>query len=185
MWLKINNYFQNKKTKRIIKNIRAIGTNVIIKSPLTIVNPHKVTIGDNIHIGPNAWISCYTDVIISSGVIIGPNLRIYTGNHNYESNVAIPYDNITVAKKVIIQENVWIGGDVIIMPGVKLGEGCVVAGGSVVTKSFDSLSVIGGNPAKVIKRRDEATYYELKQKDRIYLKMKKDALLTPIVVEKD
>jgi acetyltransferase-like isoleucine patch superfamily enzyme len=57
------------------------------------------------------------------------------------------------SEKIIIGANSWLGANVVILPGVVLGEGCVVAANSVVTRSFDAYSIIGGVPAKLIKNR--------------------------------
>lgn len=157
--------------------INSISNTSNIHYPTYIDGPENLIIEEYVHVGPGAWISCYTKVQIKRGTIIGPRVKIYTGNHNYENENAIPYDHITFAKSVLINENVWIGGDVIIMPGVEIGEGSVIAGGSVVTKSFPKCCVIGGNPAKIIKERDKEKYFELKKQDKIYLKMKQEGMI--------
>ena len=92
------------------------------------------------------------------------DIMIFSVNHLYETDKCLPFDENLVYKKVVIGENCWIGGRVFILPGVELGEGGVVAGGSVVTKSFPPLSVIGGNPAKLIKYRDAEKYNAAKMK---------------------
>ena len=174
---KLIRLYKNFKISKIKKKIQNFSAESILCYPAIIDKPYNLNVQDYVYIGPNSWISCHAKVTIQRGTIIGPRLKIYTGNHNYENQIAIPYDNITYAKKVTISENVWVGGDVIILPGVNIGEGSVIAAGSVVTKSFPMGSVIGGNPAKVIKQRDLDVYNRLKLEDKIYLKMKKSGEL--------
>lgn len=164
----------------MVKSINHFGKGSVLSFPVIIDKPDNLNIGDYVYIGPGAWISCHANVLIKRGTIIGPRLKIYTGNHNYENTTSIPYDNVTLGKRVVISENVWIGGDVIILPGVTIEEGCVVAAGSVVTKSFPMGSVIGGNPAKILKDRDKEMYFKLKSEDKIYLKMKQEGMLKSI-----
>ena len=90
---------------------------------------------------------------------------IITQNHNYEGD-AIPYDHTFVYKTVIIDDCVWFGNRVTITGNVHIGEGAIIAAGSVVTKDVPPLAIVGGNPAKVLKYRDSVHYYELKKKGR-------------------
>ncbi len=66
-----------------------------------------------------------------------------------------------IKKKVIINDYCWVGRNVMIMPGVELGVASIIAAGSVVTKDVADYSVVGGNPAKLIKKRDEVGVNEL------------------------
>lgn len=113
---------------------------------------------DHIQIGEGAFLNANGGIEVHSGVITGPYLTIFSVNHVYENATTVPYDNGNNFRKVTIEKNCWIGARVFIVPGVTLGEGCIVAGGAVVTKSFPSLSVIGGNPAHVIKTRSKDDY---------------------------
>ena len=84
---------------------------------------------------------------IGRGTIIGPNVSIITRNHDLEDfNQYAPSEPVEIGKKC------WVGANSVILPGVNLSDGVIVAAGSVVTKSFDGSCVIGGNPAKVIKQ---------------------------------
>lgn|SRR5574344_85498 len=85
----------------------------------------------------------------------------------------LPYDDKYIVKDVHIGKNVWIGSDVSIMAGVHIGDGAVVAANSVVTKNVLPLVLVGGNPAKEIKRRDENNYKNMCDRGRIYLTLKK------------
>lgn len=103
---KLIRWYKNYKIKTVRKSIKLISKNSIINFPLIVDHPSNLEIQDYVYIGPNAWISCYTDVIIKRGTIIGPRLKIYTGNHNYDNENSLSYDHITFAKSVLIEENV-------------------------------------------------------------------------------
>lgn len=139
--------------------------------PYNITNMENLVLGQNIYIGPEAWFSLRGKCRVGSGTIFGPRCRIHTSNHRYEGEM-LPYDHVYVVKDVTIGENVWIGADVSIMPGVTIGEGAVVAACSCVTKDVPPLAVVGGNPMRVIKYRDSEKYYRLKQQGQIYMALK-------------
>ncbi len=154
-------------------NFHSKGENCIIKKG-TFNRSEKIILGNNIYIGPGAYWDALGEVIIEDNVIIGPRSTIWSYNHNYNSDKYLPYDEKDILKKVHIEKNVWIGFGVIIAPGVRIGEGAIVAIGSVVTKNVPALTIVGGNPAKEIGKRDEEKYNLLKKKDSSYLKAKQE-----------
>lgn len=85
---------------------------------------------------------------------MGPEVYIYTQNHDF-SRMDIPMDQQGWSKErpVVIEDDVWIGSRVTILPGVIVGRGCVIGASSVVTKSCPPYSVVAGNPAKVVRLR--------------------------------
>lgn len=162
---KIVLYFCNFLHKSKLNSIKFAhkGNNVQIFPGFNFGHSEKLTIEDNVVIGINAHINAHGEVLIKSGTITGPDLMIYSVNHIFEQTETIPFSDELAFKKVVIGENCWIGGRVFICPGVELGDGSVVAAGSVVTKSFKSCSVIGGNPAKIITMRDENNFNIMKE----------------------
>lgn len=163
MTLTLINYFNvlihKLKIRRI--NFLYLGKNVQIFQGFEFGYTENLRIEDNVVIGEKSFINAHGGVLIKSGTITGPELMIFSVNHIYENSNTMPFSNDLSFKKVVIGDNCWIGGRVFISPGVELGYGCIVAGGSVVTKSFPPLSVIGGNPAKLIKMRDENDYIRM------------------------
>lgn len=111
-------------------------------------------------------------LVIGDNTIIGPRVTIHTVNHRYENATMLPYDNYSYLKPVVIGRNVWIGDHVLICPGSKIGEGAVVAMGSVVSGEIPRLAVVAGNPAKIIKYRDENRYEDLDKNEKYYLQEK-------------
>jgi maltose O-acetyltransferase len=123
---------------------------------VTFIEPSfRCDYGYNIHVGENFTanfdliILDVCEVRIGRGCLIGPRVGIYTATHPLDRETRA--SGAELGKPVTIGNDVWIGGNAVINPGVEIGDNVVVASGSVVTKSFGSNLVIGGIPAKVIK----------------------------------
>ena len=112
----------------------------------------KVTLGDYSGIGINAQIG--GRVIIGKYVLMGPDVLILHRNHGFERlDIPMFFQDYSDEKTNIIEDDVWIGARVIIMPGVKLGKGSVIGAGSVVTKDVEPFAIVAGNPAQFIRSR--------------------------------
>lgn len=114
-----------------------------------------ITIGNRTGISARAYLAGQGGITIGDDVIFGPNVQIFSENHNF-SDLAITIKEQGVTKHaVFIGNNCWIGGDATILAGVTIGDGCVIAAGSVVTKSVPANSIVAGIPAKIVKSRGE------------------------------
>ena len=132
--------------------INACGKCVNIQPKATIAR--RVEIGDFSGVGRNSLLQ--GGVKIGKHVMMGPEVFIYTQNHDF-SRTDIPMDQQGWSKErpVVIEDDVWIGSRVTILPGVIIGRGSIVGASAVVTKSFPPYSVIAGNPASVVKSRKQ------------------------------
>lgn len=138
------------RTKLTSKIIRSCGENVNVEKGASF-NPELV-IGNNSGIGINSEIN--GPVVIGNDVLMGPEVIIYTQNHSYsKKNTLIRNQGYDDYKKVIIEDDVWIGRRAMIMPGSHIGKGAVIAAGAVVSGNIPEYAVVGGVPAKVIKYR--------------------------------
>ncbi|HHV72868.1 MAG TPA: acyltransferase [Clostridia bacterium] len=146
-----------------------------------------MSIGDSVYIGPEARFYGLGGITIEDGVVIGPRVSILSANHNYDgvSLEYLPFDQKVVLQPVKIEQNVWIGYGSIIVPGVTIGEGAVVAAGSVVTRDVPSCAVVGGNPARIIKYRDKEVYNRLKAEKKLYVASKIKGKLETQYLRKD
>lgn len=124
-----------------------LGNNVNFNG-MKIQGKGNVTIGDNFHSG----IEC----------------MIITSIHNYDNGNAIPYDDTIISKDVVIEDNVWLGNRVTVLPGVRIGEGAIIQAGSVVVKDIEKYAIAGGHPAKVFKYRDIDHYEKLKKEKKFH-----------------
>lgn len=116
-----------------------------------LAGPGKVQIGKGCQINENVFIQ---GAIIGDHVMIAPNCSILTKNHCYgRTDIPMSLQGETPDELVILEDDVWLGRNVIILPGVRIGKGSIVAAGAVVTKSVEPYSIVGGIPAKLIKKR--------------------------------
>lgn len=174
IWL--TGLIERRKKKRFLAGLASAGRNIHLCRGYSISSPNKLSIGSNTWIGENLFAKCEGGLIIGNGVIISRGVEIWTANHNYDSEdlKSLPYDRRFILKPVNIGDNVWIGSRVTIIPGVSIGEGAVIGAGAVVTHDIPPLAVAGGNPAKVIKYRNQEVYEKLKSEKRIYLDIEYD-----------
>ena len=114
-----------------------------------------ITIGHRTGIGARAFLAGQGGISIGNDVITGPNLQVFSENHNF-SDLSLTIKEQGVKRQATtIGNNCWIGGGVTILAGVSIGDGCVIAAGSVVTKSVPANYVVAGVPARIIKKREE------------------------------
>ena len=109
-------------------------------------------LGDYSGIGENCILN--GPVTIGKNVIMGPECVFFTKNHMFSrTDIPIRLQGYTETKPIIIEDDVWIGQRVIVLPGVHIGEGSIIGAGSVVTKDIPPFVVAAGNPARIVKHR--------------------------------
>lgn len=110
-----------------------------------------IRIGNNSAVGAFSFLGGQGGIVIGSDVIMGPQVKIFSENHNFEDGHQ-PIRKQGVSRQgVVIEDNCWIGAGATVLDGVTIGTGSVVAAGAVITQSMPANSLIGGVPAKVIK----------------------------------
>ncbi len=125
------------------------GNQFLIEQPFICDYGYNIEIGENFYSNHNLVILDANKVKFGDNVFIAPNCGFYTAGHplDYETrNKGLEY-----AKPIEVGNNVWIGGNVVVLPGVKIGDNVVIGAGSIVTKDIPSNSVAVGNPCRVIK----------------------------------
>jgi len=117
-------------------------------------NPYTdLIIGNFVQINWGCYISGEGGLEIGDRVLIGPNVCILSAGHGYIDDTKLIQEQGLTHGKIVIEEDVWIGGGSVILQEVRLGKGCVIGGGSTVVNNVPPYAVVAGNPAKVIKWR--------------------------------
>lgn len=114
----------------------------------------KLVIGNNSGLGVNC--NAVGPITIGDNVMTGPNVTIFTQNHRHD-RVDIPMNEqgYEEFKEVKIGNDVWIGANVIILPGITINDGAIIGAGAVITRDVPAYTIVGGNPAKVLKYRKD------------------------------
>ncbi|WP_203573204.1 MULTISPECIES: acyltransferase [Listeria] len=135
-----------KLTNDLLQGSLLSSSNII--GPLQIDNGANFKLANNVFINHSLTAMAIGGIEIENNVMIGPEVTLLTANHDFDDH------HILLISKIHVKENAWVGARATILPGVTIGKNAVVAGGSVVTKDVPDNTVVGGNPAKILKKLD-------------------------------
>ena len=136
--------------RRILGDVKG---DILIEQPFYCDYGFNISVGKNFFANFNMVVLDEARVVFGDNVFIGPNCGFYTAGHpidSIERNKGLEF-----ARPIIVGNNVWIGANVTVVPGVTIGDNCVIGAGSVVTKDIPDNTVAVGNPCKVIKSIDK------------------------------
>jgi len=141
---------ENAYALRVMKR----GKNTPISSSARFNHPANITIGDRSNINRNCmiWAGDNAKIIIGKDCLTGPGVTIIASRYNVKGHDIIR-SYPAFEKDVIIGDDVWLGANVIVLPGVKIGNGAIIGAGAVVTKDIEPFTVVAGVPAVEIKKR--------------------------------
>ena len=153
MCFKYNNTIPSDKIKKheILKEILgSTKQNFSIEPPFYCDYGYNISLGENFYANHNLVILDGNKVTFGDNVFIGPNCGFYTAGHPLE--VETRNKNLEYARPIEVGDNVWFGGNVVVLPGVKIGNNCVIGAGSIVTKDIPDNSLAYGNPCRVARK---------------------------------
>ncbi|KAG6949102.1 hypothetical protein JG688_00014780 [Phytophthora aleatoria] len=151
---------ESPEAKAVMKQLLgAMGKDCLIEMPFRCDYGYNIRIGDNVQMNFNCVFLDGCPVTIGNRVMLAPNVQLYTASHPLDPEVRS--SGLEIGKPITIEDDVWICGNVVVVPGVTIGRGAVIGAGSVVTKDVPSMCVYAGNPAKFIKKIEpkEASAY--------------------------
>lgn len=126
------------------------GKHFLIEQPFYCDYGYNIEVGENFYANVNCVILDEAKVTFGDNVFIAPNCGFYTAEHPLD--VGQRNSGLEYAQPITICDNVWIGAQVCILPGVTVGEGCVIGAGSVVTKNIPAHTLAVGNPCRVVRK---------------------------------
>ena len=122
-----------------------------------------IIIEDGVDIGRRAVISGLSKIHLHKNILLSPNVYISDHSHQYQkTTLPVKLQGVTEIKPVEIGENSWIGINACLLPGSKIGKGCVVGANSVVSQSFPDYCTIAGAPARIVKKYDGSRWVRVK-----------------------
>ncbi len=151
-FLKISNTIRIWYLSKVLK-IMPYDKNSKFEYKIYISDARQINLGSFVRINENTFFQ--GNVNIGNHVMIAPNVSVYSKTHKYDDlNTPMVLSGETPTKTVVIEDDVWIGINTVILPGIRIGKGAIVGANSVVTKNVEPYSIVGGVPAKFIRKRN-------------------------------
>lgn len=147
---KVLNYFYYTHVREVQRIKR--GKSVVIAPNVSFANGCNIEIGDRSRIGAHVCLWAGPElgrIIIGRDALFAPNVMLTAANYRFNDGSPVTAQPMKEAD-IIVGNDVWFGYGVIVLPGVVIGDGAILAAGSVVTKDVDAHTIVGGNPAKTI-----------------------------------
>jgi len=150
-FLGLSNKFRMFYVSKFMKVLSDYSSGGTIENKVYLASPSKVKIGKGCMINERVFIQ---EAEIGDYVMIAPDCTLLSRSHKHDRlDIPMALQGELESKKVIIENDVWLGRNVLVMPGITIGEGSICAASSVVTKDVPPYSVVAGVPAKIIKSR--------------------------------
>ena len=130
--------------------VKQLGRHAVVQQGMRLTTPEKISIGSNCNFGQGVFLTGGGGIRIGDWVGMGPDAKVWSVNHRFvDPDVPWLAQGWDYAE-VVLEDDVWLGANVFVMPGVTIGKGAIVSAGSVVTKSMPAYSIVVGNPARVV-----------------------------------
>ncbi|KHO01270.1 Trimeric LpxA-like protein [Metarhizium album ARSEF 1941] len=124
----------------------------VVMAPLRAEYGFNIRLGEGTFLNWNCTFHDAVPVTIGARTVVGPNCSFYCGSHHLDPQLRNGDLGLVTEKPIAVEEDCWIGGDVVILGGVTVGRGCTVGAGSVVTKDIPPFHVAAGNPARILRK---------------------------------
>lgn len=173
---KINNEpIENKET--IIELERKLfgktGRYFYVNPPLYVDYGRHIEIGENFYANMDCVFLDVNKIVFGKDVMVGPRAGFYTAGHPIDAAVRIT--GLEFGLPIIVEDNVWIGANATILPGITVGKNAIVAAGAVVTKNVPENTIVAGNPARVIREIAERDKQKWEEEMKLYYEKKKES----------
>lgn len=156
-----------RKRKRRIPSCKGA---VHISESARFAHPDRIVLGEWVRIGKRCYLNGEGNITIGAGTTFAPEVVILSSTHRYKQDAYLPYDEYDEFRPVTIGCGAWLGYRSMIIPGVTIGDGAIIAMGSVVTKDVPAGAIVGGNPAKIISQRDSGQIEKMVQNEQYFMK---------------
>lgn len=144
---------KEKRAELLTEILGELPENIEVISPFMADYGEHIRFGKNVFVNTNSYFMDGNYIIVGDFVFIGPNCGFYTNTH--PEDITRRNEGLEKALPITIEDNVWIGANVSVMPGVTIGEGCIIGAGSVVTRDIPSHSVAVGSPCRVLRSTED------------------------------
>lgn len=148
---KCNRYLVAARHEQIFKSLKRYGKRIYIHDPLFVSGADHIELGEDVSIGPFTSMWGGGGIKIGNRVMIGAHTELTSWSHDYRIEKMF---YTRTAAPIVIDDDVWIGAHVVILPGIHIGKGAVVGAGSIVTRDVAAFTIVKGVPAVYFKKRD-------------------------------
>lgn len=130
--------------------LQRLGTDTKLQSGMRVTNPEKISIGSHCNFAQGVFITGGGGVCIGDWVGFGPDVKVWSVTHRFDDAERPWLLQGWEKKAVVIEDDVWLGANAFVMPGVTIGKGAIISAGAIVNKSIPPYALVAGNPGRVI-----------------------------------